>query len=177
MLSRRCFQFPWTVVQLSYCMGSRTCAALGGKQTAPVAGLVLARAVLESLKGQGQGAARAPYLCVTAMPAFLDRIVRSLEDGWDQGNDITRDNPTTVALIGAGAVLVGGYWLSQSRNSRKPGTTQLSGGGIARSEVKKEFTDYSKAYSEQPGAGIKERSRTTELVDTFCEDPSFDAAK
>ena len=111
------------------------------------------------------------------MPAFLDRIVRSLEDGWDRGNDITRDNPTTVALIGAGAVLVGGYWLSQSRNSRKPGTTQLSGGGIARSEVKKEFADYSKAYSEQPGAGIKERSRTTELVDTFCEDPSFDAAK
>ncbi|KAK9827679.1 hypothetical protein WJX81_007793 [Elliptochloris bilobata] len=77
------------------------------------------------------------------------------------------DHPATVALFGAGALLVGGYCLSQIRRSRKPGATQLTGGGIARSEVKREFKDYSAAYGEEPGEGIKERSRTTELVDTF----------
>ena len=102
------------------------------------------------------------------MPPFVDRALHSLQDGWERGTDYARDHTAVVALLGAGTLLVGGYCLSQSKRSRKPAATQLTGGGIARSDVKREFTDYSAAYGEGPGEGIKERNRTTELVDTFC---------
>ena len=102
------------------------------------------------------------------MPPFLDRALHSLQDGWERGTDYARDHTAVVALLGAGTLLVGGYCLSQSKRSRKPAATQLTGGGIARSDVKREFSDYSAAYGEGPGEGIKERNRTTELVDTFC---------
>ncbi len=105
------------------------------------------------------------------MAPMVDRVLRSLQDGCDRGTDYAREHTAAVALAGAGAVLLGGYWLAQSSRSRKPATTQLTGGGIARGEVKREFTDYAAAYSEAPGEGIKERSRTTELVDTFCAAP------
>ncbi len=105
------------------------------------------------------------------MAPMVDRVLRSLQDGCNRGTDYAREHTAAVALAGAGAVLLGGYWLAQSSRSRKPATTQLTGGGIARGEVKREFTDYAAAYSEAPGEGIKERSRTTELVDTFCAAP------
>ena len=105
------------------------------------------------------------------MPPLLDRTLHSLQDSWERGADYARDHIALVALLGAGTLLVGGYCLSQSKRTRKPATTQLTGGGIARSDVKREFKDYSAAYGERPGEGIKERNRTTELVDTFCAAP------
>jgi 24-methylenesterol C-methyltransferase len=98
----------------------------------------------------------------------LDRLTESAQDTWDRAVDFSRDNRAVAGLAGAG-IVAGVAWLllRPSRDRRKPGAGQLSGGSINRKQVKKEFQDYSKAYSTEAGEGIIERSRTTELVDTF----------
>ena len=72
------------------------------------------------------------------------------------------------SLAGAAVAVFGAYWLlRRSREKRKPGTADLTGGSIDRSRVQEVFNGYSKAYSSEAGAGIIERSRTTEIVNTF----------
>ena len=98
----------------------------------------------------------------------LDRLTESVQDTWDRSVDFSRDNKAVAGLLGAGIVAGAAYLLLRpSSDKRKPRARQLTGGSIDRKDVKKEFQDYSKAYSGEAGRGIIERSRTTELVDTF----------
>lgn len=98
----------------------------------------------------------------------LEKLSDSIKDVWDRAAELSADNKTVVSVVSAGAVVLGAYWLLRpSKEKKKPSASQLTGGSIGRTEVKKEFDDYAKAYSSDVGAGIIERSRTTELVDTF----------
>jgi 24-methylenesterol C-methyltransferase len=100
--------------------------------------------------------------------ASFDKLTDSLKDAWGRAAELSSDNKNVVSVAVGGAVVLGAWWLLQpSKDKKKPSTSQLTGGGISREKVKKEFDDYSKAYGAEAGAGIIERSRTTELVDTF----------
>ncbi|GAX76949.1 hypothetical protein CEUSTIGMA_g4396.t1 [Chlamydomonas eustigma] len=50
---------------------------------------------------------------------------------------------------------------------RKPTSFDLSGGSIESSKVKAEFDAYNDAYGKDPAQGIKDRSKTAQLVDVF----------
>lgn len=91
-----------------------------------------------------------------------------LESLWDTISDSIAANQTFATLAGAGAVaLLGTAYCWPSSRKDKPRTSQLTGGGIDASSVKKEFDDYSASYGKEAGEGITDRSKTGELVDTF----------
>ena len=74
-----------------------------------------------------------------------------------------------IAIVAGGVgalVLVGNLFFRRSDGTR-PGTGNLSGGGIERGKVKSEFDQYSASYGKNAGDGITDRTKTTELVDTF----------
>ena len=87
-----------------------------------------------------------------------------LDSALDWVNDYTGDNKNLLAIGGAGAVLLLGsiYILPNGKDRHR-----LTGGGIKADRVKKEFDDYSEAYGKEAGAGITDRSKTGQLVDTF----------
>lgn len=98
----------------------------------------------------------------------LDKLNDSIKDAWDRAAELSKDNKTVVSVLGAGVLVLGASWLLRpSKDKKKPSASQLTGGSIGRAKVKKEFDDYAKSYSTDAGAGIIERSKTTELVDTF----------
>jgi hypothetical protein len=85
----------------------------------------------------------------------LDRLQLSLEHAWDSIKHGKADKETAITVGGSIAVLAGAYYLLRPKKyKKKPGASQLTGGGIGRENVKKEFTDYSKAYGDKPGEGI-----------------------
>lgn len=69
---------------------------------------------------------------------------------------------TAVAVIGS-LFIVG----VPRKDKRKPGTRDLGGGSIKKAHIKQEYDDYSKAYGKEAGDGILDRTKTTELVNTF----------
>ncbi|KAK9812226.1 hypothetical protein WJX73_005226 [Symbiochloris irregularis] len=79
-------------------------------------------------------------------------------------NDYTGDNKNLLAIGGAGAVLLLGsiYILPNGKDRHR-----LTGGGIKADRVKQEFNDYADAYGKEAGAGITDRTKTGQLVDTF----------
>ena len=88
-----------------------------------------------------------------------------LTSAWEQLQDSLGDNKGLVALSGAGAlVLLGSLFTHSSKNSRRH---RLTGGGISADQVEHEFSEYSAAYGKEAGEGITDRSRTSQLVDTF----------
>lgn len=98
----------------------------------------------------------------------LDKLSDSIKDAWDRAAEYSKDNKAVVGVVGAGVLVLGASWLLRpSKGKKKPSASQLTGGGIGRARVKNEFDQYSKSYSTDAGAGIIERSKTTELVDTF----------
>ena len=91
-----------------------------------------------------------------------------LQDTLNSFLDYSRDHQSVV--IGGTVVAVIGSFLilGTSRNQRyKPGTRQLGGGTIEKAHIKREYDDYSKAYGKEAGEGILDRTKTTELVNTF----------
>ncbi|KAI8471105.1 MAG: dihydrouridine synthase-domain-containing protein [Monoraphidium minutum] len=81
------------------------------------------------------------------------------------------EDKTTLAAAGA-AIVVGGalVWRACSGSSgykKKPSVFELSGGSIERGEVKKEWDNYEASFGKEAGAGITDRSKTTQLVDVF----------
>ncbi|CAL5219207.1 g998 [Coccomyxa viridis] len=101
---------------------------------------------------------------------YLDKVQHSFEHAWRDVKHGKADKETAIT-VGAGvAVLAGAYFLLRPRRyKKKPGASQLTGGGIDREKVQKEFDDYAKAYGDKPGEGITERSKTTELVNVFYD--------
>lgn len=98
----------------------------------------------------------------------LDKLSDSIRDVLDRAVELSKDNKTVVSAVSAGAVVLGAYWLLRpSKDKKKPSASQLTGGSIGREKVKREFDDYAKSYGTEAGTGIIERSKTTELVDTF----------
>lgn len=85
--------------------------------------------------------------------------------------DKVPEDKATLAAAGAAIVLGGALvWRACSGSSdykKKPTVFELSGGSIERGEVKKEWDNYEASYGKEAGAGIKDRSKTTQLVDVF----------
>ena len=96
---------------------------------------------------------------------------QQLQHQWDRTLDFWQDSSTgrkvAIGAAGAAAVALIGNLVIRRREGSKPDTFGLSGGGIDRKKVKREFDEYSAAYGKGPGDGITDRSRTTQLVDTF----------
>ena len=105
----------------------------------------------------------------------VDRLSRASQDAFDRVSEYCKDKPATSAAIAVAALTVScAAWnLLPSRNSssqrykQKPGTFELSGGNIDSRQIKTEFEGYSKSYGSEAGAGITDRSNTSELVDKF----------
>lgn len=105
------------------------------------------------------------------MVTFSDK----LRDAMDRGVIVARENPFSAPpfpnylyCVAGGAALLGA-WSLCNRNRRykkKPSSFELSGGSIDAKEVKAEFANYSKAYGDSLGEGIREEERvnTAELV-------------
>lgn len=98
----------------------------------------------------------------------LDQAQDALQSSLDRIVEYSRDHQgivlggTAVAVIGS--LLVFG---SSSRQKHKPGTRELGGGSIHKAHIKREYDDYSKSYGKGEGEGILDRTKTTELVNTF----------
>lgn len=77
------------------------------------------------------------------------------------------DKNTAYVIGGVGAIALLGA-LCVKRNRDKPTTFELSGGSIEKAKVKKEWDNYASSFGEDgTGQGIKDRSKTVELVDVF----------
>lgn len=85
--------------------------------------------------------------------------------------DKVPEDKTTLTVAGAAIVLGGALvWRACSGGSdykKKPTVFELSGGSIDRTEVKKEWDNYESSFGKEAGAGITDRSKTTQLVDVF----------
>jgi 24-methylenesterol C-methyltransferase len=84
-----------------------------------------------------------------------------------------QDDKQTAVVTGAAIVLGGALvWRACSSGSsssykKKPSVFDLSGGSIDRDNVKGEWDNYEASYGKEAGAGIKDRSKVTQLVDVF----------
>ena len=98
----------------------------------------------------------------------LDQAQDAMQDTVNNLLTYSRDHQgivlgaTAVAVIGS-LFIVG----SSRKDKRKPGTRDLGGGSIKKAHIKQEYDDYSKAYGKEAGDGILDRTKTTELVNTF----------
>ena len=98
----------------------------------------------------------------------IDLVQDSMQETLNNIVIYSRDHHGIV--LGATAVAVLGSLLivgSSGKQKRKPGTRELGGGSIDKAHIKREYDDYSKAYGKEAGEGILDRTKTTELVNTF----------
>jgi 24-methylenesterol C-methyltransferase len=98
----------------------------------------------------------------------LNHATQQLEHAFQRCSDYANENRRVVVIGGVVAVAISGL-LFRRRDSyqKKPSTSQLSGGSIDKRRIKNEMDAYSQSYGQEAGEGIKDRSKTTELVNTF----------
>ncbi|MEW5298705.1 MAG: hypothetical protein WDW38_000551 [Sanguina aurantia] len=88
----------------------------------------------------------------------------------DQFSKLTPNQQYAVAIAGGLSTV---YLLSQLGGKReassasKPSSFELTGGSIAKGNVKKEFQAYAASFGKEAGDGIVDRSKTVHLVDVF----------
>jgi 24-methylenesterol C-methyltransferase len=101
--------------------------------------------------------------------AALDNLSNQLRDLSNKASDAVRDNREIAIGVGASVAVLGAWRLlsGSSKYKRKPSTFELAGGSIDRKKIDHTFNDYSASYGKEAGAGITDRARTTELVNTF----------
>jgi 24-methylenesterol C-methyltransferase len=104
-------------------------------------------------------------------PAVAERLSGHLIAAWDKLHAATSPEQRTALAVAGGATtiaLVGALLYRRSDAYKKrPTVFELSGGSIEDKKVKKEWDNYEASYGKEAGAGIKDRSKTTELVDVF----------
>ncbi len=98
----------------------------------------------------------------------LDQAQDALQDAFDSIAYYSRDHQGIV-LGGTAAAVIGSFLIfgSSRKHRQKPGTRELGGGSIKKAHIKQEYDDYSKSYGKEAGEGILDRTKTTELVNTF----------
>lgn len=103
------------------------------------------------------------------MPQF-EVAVPFLEKISVQWGDRSQGEKTAIAVAGSAVTLALGVLLyrrvTEERRNR-PTVFELSGGSIEAGKVKDEWTNYESSYGKDAGEGIKDRSKTTQLVDVF----------
>jgi 24-methylenesterol C-methyltransferase len=94
----------------------------------------------------------------------------------DKLNDViskVQEDKLTAVAAGATIALGGALvWRAFSGSGKpgyksKPTCFELSGGSIDRDAVQAEWDNYEAAYGKEAGAGIKDRTQVTKLVDVF----------
>ena len=98
----------------------------------------------------------------------LDQAQDALQDTFDRLVDYSRDHQGIV-LGGTAVAVVGSFLLfgSSRKQKQKPGSRELGGGSIDRKNIQREYKDYAQSYGQGEGEGILDRTKTTELVNTF----------
>lgn len=101
----------------------------------------------------------------------LSGVMDKLSSAASNAISYAKDEKNTAVVAGGGAavaLLAGLAMMRRSDYKRKPTTFELSGGSISKDKVKKEWDNYANSYGEVgTTAGIKDRSKTVELVDVF----------
>jgi 24-methylenesterol C-methyltransferase len=91
-----------------------------------------------------------------------------LSEALDNLTTFTTENKSAVCIAGGcAAVALAGAYLWRADYKKRPTVFELSGGSIDTKEVKKEWDNYESSYGKEAGEGIKDRSKTTQLVDVF----------
>lgn len=88
----------------------------------------------------------------------------------DEVSKQVKDNREVAVGVGAVIAAYGAYKAFSSKSSQyksRPGSLDLGGGSIERTKIGSTFNDYSASYGTNAGDGIKDRSKTTDLV-TFA---------
>jgi len=95
-------------------------------------------------------------------------VSQRVSDALDSLSSFTSENKTVVCVAGGcAAVALAGAYLCRADYKKRPTVFELSGGSIDTKEVKKEWDNYESSYGKDAGEGIKDRSKTTQLVDVF----------
>lgn len=103
-----------------------------------------------------------------SLSAHFNHGYNSAADAYDR---LSNSQKVAVAVVG-GATSV--YLLARifggskpAGSSSKPSSFELTGGSIAKQNVKKEFQAYAASFGKEAGEGIVDRSKTVHLVDVF----------
>lgn len=87
-----------------------------------------------------------------------------------QWGDRSGGEKAAIAVAGGAATLALGvlvYRRVTDERRNRPTVFELSGGSIDAGKVKSEWNNYESSFGKEAGEGIKDRSKTTQLVDVF----------
>jgi 24-methylenesterol C-methyltransferase len=97
-----------------------------------------------------------------------NQLAEQASAAFDKAAAYAAENKTAVAIAGGcTAALLLGTYIWRSDYKKRPTVFELSGGSIEKQKVKQEWDGYESAYGKEAGVGIKDRSKTTQLVDVF----------
>ena len=98
----------------------------------------------------------------------IEQAQDALQQAYDSAVTYSRDQPG-IFYSGAAVAVIGTLFIfgGSKKYNRKPGARDIGGGSIQKAHIKREYDDYHKAYGQEAGDGILDRTRTTELVNTF----------
>lgn len=84
-----------------------------------------------------------------------------LRDVMDRGVSLAKENPNVCYGVAGGTALLCAWSLYSRKRSykKKPTSFDLGGGSIGATEVSAEFANYSNAYGDEAGEGIREAER------------------
>lgn len=102
---------------------------------------------------------------MAAVQAYVQGAVEKLSGDFEKLS--TGQKYAVGVTAGVSSLYLLKHLISSSGPSQKPTSFELSGGSISKDKVNETFQDYSAAYGKGPGEGIKDRSRTVQLVDVF----------
>jgi len=96
----------------------------------------------------------------------MDSLSDKLRGLVDRGVGEAKDNQAVLVGLAGGAALLGVWSIYSSSKRAKPSSFELSGGSIAPTKLRSEFSNYTASYGEKAGEGIKQeqRANTAELV-------------
>eukprot|EP00879_Flechtneria_rotunda_P005200 GHRR01005482.1.p1 GENE.GHRR01005482.1~~GHRR01005482.1.p1 ORF type:complete len:307 (+),score=69.35 GHRR01005482.1:887-1807(+) len=98
------------------------------------------------------------------------QISEHIGNASDKWNSANREQKIGTAVAGGATLALAGVFvyrrLSKAYKNR-PTIFELSGGSIDKDKVKNEWNNYESSYGKEAGEGIKDRSKTIQLVDIF----------
>eukprot|EP00878_Enallax_costatus_P008695 GHUV01009089.1.p1 GENE.GHUV01009089.1~~GHUV01009089.1.p1 ORF type:complete len:343 (+),score=47.30 GHUV01009089.1:194-1222(+) len=102
----------------------------------------------------------------------LDLRKLSASPAWisDKWTASTKEEKIVIGVVGASTVVATSIFLYRRYSEgwrNRPTVFELSGGSIDKAKVKNEWDNYESSYGKEAGEGIKDRSKTTQLVDVF----------
>lgn len=88
----------------------------------------------------------------------------------DKWGSFSKEEQVGVAVAGSATLALAGVFIYRrysGASKNRPTIFELSGGSIEKDKVKNEWDNYESSYGKEAGEGIKDRSKTVQLVDVF----------